>query len=310
MKTARKYVYMVMLILAIACLGGCYQGANYYYKNSENYTAGDREITDKIDTIYIDYTSGNVEVVRNTSGTTKITETASRERNEDQMVHTWVDGSILYVKYCASKTGIDMRNMNKKLKIEIPEDASLELVNVSVSSADMVLENLETNMIKVNSSSGRVDVSAATKNAEISTSSGSISFEQHGESDMIKMSASSGSVNAIVEKAGQIKLQTSSGDIQAQTGSVTEFEASASSGACRAQFDEVPQKTKIGTSSGKVSVYLPENPDLKVDVSTSSGKFYYDIPLAKDGDKYVCGEGNNYIEVSTSSGDVDFLTNK
>lgn len=319
---------MVMLVLVIACLSGCYQGANYYYLNSEKYTAGDREIAEKIDTIYIDYSSGDVQVIRaaseatakgdeisdtdevsKESGTIKITETASKELNEKQKVHTWVDGSALYVKYCAADKGIDLRNLNKKLKIEVPAGLSFEIVDVRVSSANASLNNIESQNISVQASSGNINVLGAAKEVELNASSGKISFEQQGECDTVKMSNSSGGVMASIEKAEQIKIMTSSGDIQVNAGTVTEFESNSSSGACRAKFTEVPQKTKIGASSGSVSVYLPENPDLKAHVTTSSGKFYCDIPLAKDGDGYICGDGSNYIEVTTSSGDVDFFHN-
>ena len=364
MKTAKKYAYMVMLVLAIACLGGCYQGANYYYMNSEKYTAGDVEITEKIDTIYIDYSAGNVEVIRNTSGTTKIaetssreqptsekalmndnsstdekvsmsdklstideeqgtskeeqknssgviriTETASKELNEDQMVHTWVDGSILYVKYCASKKGIDMRNLNKKLKIEIPADYAFEMVNVSVSSANASLENLESKNIQVTASSGNINVSGIANAVGLSASSGNIVFGQQGEMDKVKLTTSSGCVTTTIEKTENLEIRTSSGDIQVDAGNITTFDLNSSSGACEVRFLEAAQKAKVDTSSGNVRVYFPENPDLKANVRTSSGKFYYDISFTKEGDAYINGDGNHYIEVSTSSGDVDFLRN-
>ena len=323
---------MVMLVLAIACLGGCYQGANYYYMNSEKYTAGDREITEKIDTIFIDYTSGGVQVIRAASdikgdetakgdetlsadeasknnGTIEITETAAKELSESQKVHTWVDGSTLYVKYCASENGIDMRNLNKKLKIEIPADSIFETVNVNVSSADATLENIESKSVVMKASSGSIGVSGTVGNADMTASSGNLTLDLQGESDTLKLEASSGDVAVTAPKAECIRIRTSSGKIKAELGMVEEFDSTSSSGACRVKFDEVPQKTKITASSGNVTVYFPEKPDLKAHVTTSSGKFYYDMAFAKDGKDLISGNGSNYIEVNTSSGDVDFLRN-
>ena len=322
----------MMLVLAIACLGGCYHGTNYYYMNSEKYTAGDREITEKIDTIFIDYTSGGVQVIRAASdikgdetakgdetlsadeasknnGTIKITETAAKELSESQKVHTWVDGSTLYVKYCASENGIDMRNLNKKLKIEIPEDYAFEMVNVSVSSANASLENLESKNIQVTASSGNINVSGIANAVELSASSGNIVFGQQGEMDKVKLTTLSGCVTTTIERTENLEIRTSSGDIQVDAGNITTFDLNSSSGACEVRFLEAAQKAKVDTSSGNVRVYLPENPDLKANVRTSSGKFYYDISFTKEGDAYINGDGNHYIEVSTSSGDVDFLRN-
>lgn len=46
----------------MGCLSGCsfWQVTNYVYQNGEKYTAGDRSIMEKIETIDIDYLDGDV----------------------------------------------------------------------------------------------------------------------------------------------------------------------------------------------------------------------------------------------------------
>ena len=72
----------------------------------------------------------------------------------------------------------------------------------------------------------------------------------------------------------------------------------------RVYLEAALKEGDIGTSSGSVELYMPENADFTLDVDTASGDISWDVPLKRDGDKYVSGNGSGMIEIDTSSGDV------
>ena len=67
---------LAMILPATLCLSGCSFGIfntfNYTYENADKYTAGDREIDDKITSINIDYISGDVKVKGSDTDTVSI----------------------------------------------------------------------------------------------------------------------------------------------------------------------------------------------------------------------------------------------
>ena len=307
MKVWKGLVAALVLTVMTGCLGGCsfWQVTNYVYQNGEKYTAGDRSITEKIETIDVDYLDGDVRLVGTDAAEVSIRETAGKELSEKQKVHTWVDGTTLYVRFCASAKGLDLFNLKKHLEISIPKDVKLSGVKVEISSGDLNCSDFEANDVKVSSSSGNVAGSFAAGKIKISASSGDITLNQNGSSDEISLSASSGQVRAEMETVGKLNVEVSSGKIFTSAKSVKECKARSSSGSCEFRFEETPEKCDIGASSGNVNIYLPEKADVTADFELSSGKLYYEQAFTKKGDSYVCGSGANQLKVETSSGDVN-----
>ena len=309
MRGFQKLIYVAVTVALIGCLSGCNVNfgfkTNYVYQNGEKYTAGDREITEKIETIDIDYLSGDVMLIGTDSDVVTVKETSVKQLDDKRKVHTWVDGTTLYVRYCASAKGLDLNNLNKKLEIEIPADCQLEKLKVDVSSGDFTGKEFEANGVMVYASSGDVEVTCGAKDIELKTSSGDITLNQHGESDSIKLHASSGHVTANVETAGKFDGDVSSGKIMIQGHFIKELESDVSSGEGEYRFDVTPEKSRIHHSSGRVTIFLPENADLTGEFHLSSGKLSYDLAFAKNGDRYVCGNGANQMKVDVSSGNVD-----
>ena len=139
---------LALIVPSTLCLTGCSFGVfntfTYTYDNSEKYTAGDREIDDKITAIDIDYVSGDVTL--NGSDTDKVTvkETSNKDLDDAHKVHTWVDGSTLYVRYCESAKSINFNNINKKLELSIPGAQELDNLNVKISSGDLKCSGVTT----------------------------------------------------------------------------------------------------------------------------------------------------------------------
>ena len=121
---------MALIVPSTLCLTGCSFGlintVSYQYENADKYTAGDREIDDKITKINIDYLAGDVKVKGADTDIVTVDETANTDIDADHQVHTWVDDDTLYVRYCVSTKSINFSKIEKRLEITIPEAQELD----------------------------------------------------------------------------------------------------------------------------------------------------------------------------------------
>ena len=95
MKKIKGIICGTLLVAALSCICGCslsISNTTYTYNNSDKFTAGDREISDKIDTINIDYISGDITLTGSNTSTISVKETAAKQLDDKRKVHTWVDG--------------------------------------------------------------------------------------------------------------------------------------------------------------------------------------------------------------------------
>ena len=307
MKT-KSIIVIAVLVLALGCLSGCGFRTNYIYKNGDKYTAGNREIKDKIETINIDYMSGDVTLTVSDSDSINIKETSNKNLDDKRKVHTWVDGTTLYVKYCASAKKLDLNKLDKNLEITVPKNIKLEDIKVNLSSGDLNMNGFEAGAVDIETSSGNVDAAFAAKNIKMEASSGNITLTQTGDSDDVNVKVSSGKIKINMENAAKLRTEASSGGITLVAGKVKEFESETSSGDNSFTFAEAPEKSNIEASSGDVVITLPENSDLTAELNVSSGDISYDLPFSKNGGSYVCGSGSNHMKIETSSGDITFKT--
>ena len=110
----------------------------YVYNNSELYSS---DITDQdlagmnsIDTIIIDWISGNVSV-RTDSSEFSFYEESRTALDEGQKLHWMRDGNTLYIRYCGAfnKTNIFNSLPEKDLYISIPESVAemMHILNIN-----------------------------------------------------------------------------------------------------------------------------------------------------------------------------------
>ena len=282
-------LFAAVIVAAAVCLCGCSVSyTNYLYQDSDKYTAGDREIPDKIETINIDYLSGKVKLTGTDSETVKIRETANETLDDDRKVHTWVSGTTLYVRYCASAKRLDLYKLEKTLEIDIPENVKLSELKIEISSGDADCSKFEAKSVEMKASSGDLFASCKAETIEMKASSGDITLTQTGES----------------EKVGKLDVESSSGKISVASDGAKVFKSHSSSGKGEFKFAEVPETAEMEASSGDITVYLPEDANVTAEFDVSSGDITYELPFSKSGGKYVSGDGSRKLTVETSSGDI------
>ena len=332
MKTSKLVAgAMALIVPATVCLTGCSIGlfntVNYKYEDSDKYTAGDREIDEKVTKVNIDYLSGEVKVKGTDSDTISIKETSNKTIDDDHKVHTWVDDGTLYVRYCASKNALNFTGIEKSLEITLPSAQNLDDFLIHVSSGNTEISGITADSLKSSASSGNVTIDCSAEVIELKASSGNVNLTQSGDnksiyvksssgkvfltqegtSGSIKLDSSSGGVTANVDQVSQMDVHVSSGKINIEANNIVDLISKASSGHSDFKLKPAPKTSDIDVSSGGVSVSIPEDSDITVNVSISSGEFNYDLPFTKDGKTYVNGNGSSQMKIHSSSGDVDFF---
>ena len=309
----KKTVVLSLVICAfLMCLSGCSAGfiggTSVSYDNADKYAPGDREFSEAIDELDIDWVSGRVTVTAADVSGVSVRETTKAKLDDELKVHTWAEGSILHVRFCKSGERYN-RDEDKTVEITVPGDTVYKNVKIDVSSADVSCTGLDAEKADLDASSGNMEYSGNADSFTADSSSGNISFS--GEAKSIKADASSGDV--VIEQKGSsdsIAVDTSSGNIKIDAGHTGSLELDSSSGSKEVRLAEMPASTVIDSSSGTVTMYLPGDADFEADISAGSADVSFELPMTKNGDEtYICGSGENKLRIDTSSGNVKILKN-
>ena len=306
MKTVKKITAAMTALVMLGSLGSCMSvRIGNTYENAEKYTAGDREFSEKVSSIMIDWSSGSVNVEYQDSDKVSVTETCNKELKGSEQVHTWLDGETLRVQFCESGYIFKADSVEKKLDIKIPKDSALTVLDLDGASCSYTFDSISADCIDVDVSSGDGKIMSCTaRTFDVDSSSGNLELTQKGSSDSIETDSSSGNVVITAETAGSVDCGSSSGKISITASEAKNIKASASSGSVTASLSAMPESIKISTSSGSVDLTLPENADFSADIDTATGGIDTGIPMKKKGDTYISGSGSNEIEIDTSSGDI------
>ena len=304
MKKIKYGLLAGLTILLMGCLTGCMNTLNYTYQNGEKYTAGDRNITENIEQIDINYLSGNVHFSSSTGSEIGIKETANKSLDEDRQVHSYVDGSTLYIRYCASANSLDLNNIEKSLEISVPQSVTYKNIKSEISSGSFSGNGIKSDALDVIASSGDVDVDCTSSEIGIKVSSGTIVLKQHGKSNLVKLEESSGSISANVEDVTNLELEATSGNTILNARNIDSINYKASSGDGDLAFDQAPKNSNFNVTSGGLTISLPENSSIKANINTSSGDINYDLPFNKTENTYTLGSGANSMNIEATSGDV------
>lgn len=103
-----------------------------------------------------------------------------------------------------------------------------------------------------------------------------------------------------------LDVDTASGDVTF-TGSLSELDFEAASASFTGVLENVPDKVKMDSMSGGLTLTLPEDAGFTVSLDAMSSDFSSDFPTVKKNKSYVCGDGHCKIDVDAMSGDVSIL---
>lgn len=309
MKHIKKLFVLGMMICATLIFCGCSFASrtSYIYQYGESYTAGDRQITKDIDTINIDYRSEEVNIIGTDTDCISVTETCENEIDDARKVHSFIDGSTLYIRFCASGKNMDLNNLKKRLTVSIPSNYRPKHVLVNVSSSTVNCSGFEAGSVSVYSSSGDINIGCEANVCSLTASSGNIKMEQSADCESVNIYSFSGIIDCKLGNTGTADLHASSGKITLGADKITSLEIESSGGDIDLDLSEAPDSSDISASSGNITVCLPDNADLTANASISSGKFFSNLPFMNKDGFYVLGSGRCRMKVYASSGDISLL---
>ena len=128
------------------------KNTGYNYDNSAAYTAGDFTYNeDSIDSVEINWISGNVSVEESVMDELSVHEECGEELSEDYQLHYLIKDRKLIIQFC--KSGADFDALKKDLYVTLP--ILLDNVSVNVVSAASELSS-SASTIDINTVSGAV----------------------------------------------------------------------------------------------------------------------------------------------------------
>ncbi|MBO4926167.1 MAG: DUF4097 family beta strand repeat protein [Clostridia bacterium] len=326
MKKGLKIVSVICaaLVFCAVALGltGVFGLVGYHYANAENYTAGPTEITAPVKNLDVDWTSGEVKIAYHSGAAVVLQETANKDLDPDTQLRWWLDGDTLRIRY--EKEGFRLHwNLQKTLTVILPEGAALGNVSLAVTSGKLTVPALMADTLALSATSGRMDIDACARRITAGATSGDIVLRISGSAEEITAGATSGSIR-LEAPAGcaTVHVSTTSGSIHAAVKETADFSAASTSGGIEAVLGQAKavkigstsgridvkaaafDNLKIGATSGAVTVALPAELGFTARLSRTSGGLDYDLPLVKQGDVYLCGDGSASVEIGTTSGSI------
>lgn len=272
---------------------------------------------DRIKGINISWISGPIEI-RPYSGTEiNVTEYCRNEIQEEDKMQIYEENGILFIKWNRRTEGFSLSNLfqmigrsvfSKSLVVEIPEKIAedLNLVRCKGVSSKIYAENFKTNVLKLESTSGSVDVNTVrAKEMHISSVSGAVRLDSIYCNSLVAKSTS-GSVKTENILVGEGDFNSVSGGLHIN-GGVTALKANTVSGGIKSVLINCPERLDFSSVSGGQKLTLPENDGFTARYSTTSGKFVSEFEVSmtdKKNGTATYKNGASAFKLSSMSGSI------
>lgn len=276
-----KKLLLTVVMLAALLLSGC-RAVNAFLDDGR-YTTGETTVTDKVESLDIEWASGAVEIVY--GDRVSVTETANRTLDERTSLQWYLDGTTLSIRFCEPGRLTSPLNLQKTLTVTLPEGTKLGALNISSASGDVTTAVI------------------AAQTANIDTASGAIQTELIG-CETVEIDTASGNAELVLSECGDVDISSASGKIEASLTDCGSVELDSASGAVGLKVTGELRSLSVDTASGDVTLTLPETLGFTAEVDTASGKFESELPVSMSGGRYVCGDGAAALELDTASGDI------
>ena len=296
-------IVVLILLAASAWLMFGRTAAGMSYPDADKYTVGNTTVTRPVNNLYVDWTSGQVNIEYHDGDGVIVSETANRELSEDDRLRWWLDGDTLRIRFARPGFRISV-NLDKKLTVSLPKGTVLKSADIGTTSGDLFIPALAADDIRLGSTSGSIDAVTDTRKLYAVSTSGDVKVRQDSDINTVDLGSTSGSISCTL--GGSVKTleaNSTSGSIYPDLASVNKAEFGSTSG-CFSGSVRAFRELKIHTTSGKVDVKLPTDPGFTCKVDSASGDLTTALSLTKDGNRYTCGDGSAECAIDTTSGDI------
>lgn len=214
----------------------------------------------------IQWASGSINILPGDGDV--ITATEAFTGTNDYPMAFAMEGDTLVISYSdrAIRFGFNMGSFHDKdLTVLVPKDWICDELEVSCASADLTVTGLKAKKIQFDAASGEgYFEDCITDELEVSTASGNIHY---------------------IGEARQIHCDGASAKL-------------------KLEMKATPETIDIETASGDALILLPKNSGFTVQLHALSGDFDSDFSMAKQKDRYICGDGACKISFDGASGNI------
>lgn len=285
-----KLFALLVLIIIATMLSGCIINGgisnSVYYSDFDKYSVGSfsKEGLDN-NKLYINWISGNVIVSKGNDNTFKVYE-ETNETEDKYKMHYYDSSEVFYVQFCASEKTITHKFKQKDLFIVVPLNYSLENIEISSVSSDLLVQDLILNEVEIENVSGEVKLSSLNSHIlSVDNVSGKVVLSKVSSNDL-SIDNISGNINSDELSLNKVDIETVSGDINLSV------------------INE-PTEIDLETVSGGIILSFIDELGFSAKINKVSSDFNCEFPTVITNKRYVHLDGACMIDVSTVSGNVN-----
>ncbi len=274
------------------------------YEDADEYYVGNREYTENISELDIDWTAGTVRYVKWSGESIKLEESGAGDDRDDFMRSRVVNGRLT-VKFVKSGMRFFSSYPEKELTVYIPEYIELNSIDMEVASADIFVGEEGAMLgsigsIELEGASGRINV-FAERVSEISVDTVSGDVTVYSDADIVDVDGVSAKL-MLVGKFGSLNLDSVSGEVKVK-GEVERVDIDGVSNKVDMTLENTPSNLDIESSSGNVKIALPEDSEgFTATLDSVSG---YMTANGSRGDRYTYLSGGASFKFNSVSGNVN-----
>ncbi len=254
-----------------------------------NYKKYAPEVSVSGSTLYIDSTKKNIRFFSDPTGLScTVIIYVPQKKDFDEISIKLSSGDLEIERFLSAKTEIKISASSGDITSE--QGLFADAINVSTSSGEIDLFNIDADDFKVNSTSGDIQIKKFT-----------------GGTGNIYCTSGDIQINEFASEYAQFK--STSGSISVRKFDCDYFDANNTSGGVSLELENEPTAaSSISCSSGDIELYIPMRAKFSVDVSCSSGtfrdKFNNNRMNPREGYMMDYNGGGPTIKLRTSSGDI------
>lgn len=234
-------------------------------RSGESLTERSYEITDRVDSLDLEWVSGKVDIYAAEGDTVRLVERSDKGIYDNEALQWSVEDGELKVRWTDSRLAPATMLNSKDLAVYLPAAAWDELSFETVSADLTVHDALICRELDLDTTSGTVDVrDAAADELDIGSVSGSVAVS--GAFREVKTESVSGSVSLVLTSAAE--------------------------------------EIKMNSVSGAQTLALPEDCGFTLKFDSVSGTLDSALALTAQGGTYRFGDGGCKVEVETISGNL------
>ena len=307
-------VWIVGLIL-ITLLSGCGIEVRSNGIFTSNSSLADIEVNETknfeyagLNKIVVDVSSTDINVITEERTDILVKLTGKKSENVEHELNTEKSSENLYIEVVIQSTGFNSVVSDFKLDIFVPKsysndfkaestsgdisikDFAVKNLNLSLSSGDIELKNIESSSLNIELTSGDTDINKLT-------------------TKKFDYEASSGDLTAEELTTTEFNYDVTSGDIDIDR-FIGNIDGEGSSASINIDYQDFHNNIEIQSTSGDVTIDLPENAEFALNAEVSSGDITCNFPITvkgkheEDSLKGTVISDKNKITIQASSGDI------